>query len=267
MKASAFYAMIDANGEQARKIIASMAARAGMPLELLQLEVKIMLNGNLVLKREMHRDEMARPSGDIIDPQKRAWTRSVERHAAEHIAEVARLEARRRAYDPKDKGRYEPAWAFDIHPITAALLKLVEDANEMPVLDRSHRIDGEVGRVVAFDDIGPLQQLAIGYGSGVIRLHHAQFANDMTLNWEDSTKVPYLVIPEAYPESLLASIPGTPAAELVDLFAGAQGINLIKAVRAQHDGGGTRIDFTNRLVPWESSKHDKAPWRRTNLKQ
>lgn len=271
MNALGFYAMNNANGEQARKIIASMAERAGLAPEVLKMEVRIQFNGNLVLHREMHRDEMGRPMGDVVDTQKRAWTRIVEKHAAKHIAEVQRLEARRKAYDPEDKGRYEPQWAFDIHPITAALLRYYDEANNIPIFDRTQRLNGEIGRGITFDQddapSSPIEHLSIGYGSGVIRMGSAKFNNGMLFSYEEFDKVPFLVVPTCYPDSVLASLKGRPADQVIDILKGTPGIGLIKVVRAEEHALGTRIDFTNRLVPWESSQRDKASWRRTNLKQ
>lgn len=271
MQASEFHAQIERNAVQARHIIDKQCKRYGTSIEEMKVKLAKQFNGNLTISRERHIDEMGRPQHSLIQTQQRSWSRSVERHIDQHIAELLKLEARRKAYDPEGKGRYEPSWAFDIHPITMALLKYYEDAGNLPVFDRSQANNGELGRGVVFHQSdapdSPIEMMDIGYSSGVIRLGTAYFKNGMIFSYENDRKVPFLVIPETFPQSIMASFKGKNAGDIIDIFAGAPGMGRIKVTRAQEHVRGTRLDFTNRLVPWESSQYDKAPWRRTNLSQ
>jgi hypothetical protein len=221
----------------------------------------------LFFRREMHRDEYARTFNHVIDISNAKWATDLQMHISQEIEAFKMLNDRRIAYDPENLACVEPKWSFDIHPITLALINISKTKNA-PKLDRSHRLSGGFGRVVHYEvnKKSPLESLTFAYGNGVIRLEEARFKNEIFLQNTDPKEVPTLVIPEQYPESVMASFKGMRAEKLMDIFVGIRGMDRIRILDAQKEGQGTAFRFTNFLIPWELSEYNKASWRKTNLR-
>ena len=238
----------------------------------IEKDVKFYLGTNqnlLTFRREIHRDENSRPLTHVVDISNENWIEDISKYITQEFKTFKILDDRRKAYDPENKIAspcIEPRWSFDIHPITMALINICETKRKKPKTDRRQslkdepffnkmqRLNGGFGRLIRYDINPnlPIKSLSIFYGGGIIRLDEAIFKNGM--------------IPEHYPESVLASFKGSKAETLIDIFANVRGMNKIKILSAHQEEKGTIFKFTNFLVPWELSNYDKASWRKTNLK-
>lgn len=210
----------------------------------------------------MHRDDMARPCFEIVEPaEDPEWRATAAGHVAAIAMHVGRLEARRSSYDPEGVGRPAGRRHWDIHPVTASILSLYR---RLPRLDGRHRLDGTVGRLVQLGSAPGVEGCLIAYGDGVIRMVEAVFTGGGRLRLDgDAMK---LMIPGEYPITMESAMRRARPARIASELGHDPRTSAVRVKKVSRPPeGGLEITFSDILVPWDPRARGDEDWRRKRL--
>lgn len=215
----------------------------------------------IAISHRNHSDLAYRPHFEIVETVKtKSWQDDTEKYLREIAERLVRISKRRKTFMPQGEKDPLPKKAWDVDPATAAILKL---CNRFPVLDGTHRISGDYGKVV--NDLKPkgFEHASVAYGDGIIKLVSARFTSGDEIYLQDERIK--IKIHGTFPETMITGLRNKKAGDVIEAFRIDKRSHDTRITKVENKGSFIILTLADRLFPLDAKCKGDESWRMKRL--